>query len=98
MDNLIPGTQGKLLGVLNTLDAIEAQMVKDHCLLRAQSIGNLKIRNSNEEPTEQDLLRKEYLWWVDHLAEILGVIPNPYSGRFRDFYSAAGMNIPVRNS
>jgi hypothetical protein len=29
------------------------------------------------------------------LAEMLGVIPNPYSGRFRDFYSSAGMNIPV---
>lgn len=94
MDRLIPEGVSRIIQQLNTLDCIEQQMVESLCRLKAQQLGELKIRNSNEEPTEQDLLEREYLRWAKRLADDLGCALNPFSERFRAG-GGQSINLPV---
>lgn len=95
MDRIIPEAVGLIQKYLAILDAIENQMVEALCRLKAQQLGELKIRNSNEEPVEQDLLEREYVRWARRLADDFSVPLNPYSERFRSGTYGGGMNIPV---
>lgn len=93
MDHVIPESKPRILKILDTLDCIESQMVTALCRLSTQSVEGVKMRNSNEEPTEGDLLEREYLRWAMRLADLLGAPLNPYSERFRT--SGASGNLPV---
>jgi hypothetical protein len=93
MDRLIPQAVPIIIKTINILDTIEMQMVEALRRLKAQQLGELKMRNSNEEPTEQDLLEREYVRWAKRLADDLGCTPNPYSQRFGA--GSNGINIPV---
>jgi hypothetical protein len=95
MDRLMPEGVGRIIQTLNALDCIEGQMIDALCRLSAQQLGELKLRNSNEEPTEQDLLEREYLRWAKRLADDLGAPLNPFSERFRTSGSGSSLNIPV---
>jgi len=92
MSRLLPETVPLVLRDLQILDCIEGQMVDSFRRLKAQQLGDLKLRNSNEEPTEHDLLERTYAYWRDRLADDLGVVPNPYGRRP---HGGAPMNIPV---
>lgn len=97
MDRLVDSTVGRVSQIVALLDRIEGQMAEALCRLTAQQLGELKLRNSNEEPTEQDLLAREYRRWAERLADNLGVPLNAYSERFRD--DGGGMvNVPVMPS
>lgn len=96
MDRVLPAGVPRVLRIVNHLDCIEEQMMGSLKHLKAQQIGELKLRNSNEEPTEQDLLEREYMRWALRLADQLGVPINPFSERFRHgLYGGGGMNTPV---
>jgi len=96
MDRLIPEAVGKILKYLAILDSIEAQMVDALKRLKVQKLGEITLRNSNEEPVEQDLLEKEYNRWAKRLADDLGVPINKFSERFQSgFFGGPGINIPV---
>ena len=92
-DRIMPEAMSRILCILNTLDAIEGQMREALCRLKVQQVGEVKIRNTNDEPTEQDLLEKEYLRWAKRLADDFGVPLNPFSERFR----GGGGGIPPFN-
>lgn len=93
MDRVIPAAISRILCTLDTLDKIEGAMAASICRLSAQQLGELKIRNSNEEPTEGDLLEREYRRWAMRLADDLGAPLNPFSERFRA--GSASTNLPV---
>lgn len=96
MDQLIPEAVPRILQMLNALDAIELQMLDGLKRLKAQQLGELKLRNSNEEPVEQDLLEKEYARWAMRLSDSLGAPINPFSARFQNgLYGGAMPNIPI---
>ena len=59
MERLLPETVGRVQSIVAHLEEVESQMKVDIKLLKAQQLGELKLRNSNEEPTEQDLLEGE---------------------------------------
>lgn len=92
MSRLLPETVPIVLRDLEILDCLEGQMVSSFGRLRAQQLGDLRLRNSNEEPTEHDLLERTYFYWRDRLADDLGVIPNPYGRRPS---GGAPINLPV---
>lgn len=82
----------RVLRVVSELDSIECQMAESRQRLKAQQLGEIKIRNTNEEQTEGDLLEREYVRWARRLADQLGVVPNPLSSRF----NSGGVPINVR--
>lgn len=96
MDRIIPEAVSRIIKMLDILDCIECQMVEALCRLKTQQVGEVKIRNSNEEPTEQDLLEREFCRWAKRLADDLGVPLNPFSERFRNGgCQGPALNIPV---
>ena len=93
MDRIIPEAVGMIQKYLAILDGLEDLMVQSFRTDKVQQLGELKLRNSNEEPTEHDLLERKYRYWAMVLADDLGVPLNPFSNRFR---GGAGMlNVPV---
>ncbi len=68
------------------LDKIESQMIDDQELLAVQSVDEIVIN-----PEEMKKLKAEYLYWRQGLANLLGVYPNPYDGRF----AGRSMNVSV---
>lgn len=95
MDHILPAAVSRVIQQLNILDAIEGQMVDALDRLQAQQLGELKLRNSNEEPVEQDLLEHEYIRWAKRLADDLGVPLNPFSERFRSGGTSSPLNLSV---
>lgn len=97
MERVNSNAVGRIEATLAKLEAIEAQMMEANHRLKAQQLGELKLRNSNEEPTEQDKLREEYLYWAQELASDLGVPLNILSPKFRHlgYGGAGGMNVRV---
>jgi hypothetical protein len=98
MDRLNPASVPRAIRILNILDGVEGQMVSALKRLQAQQLGELKLRNTNEESTEQDLLEREYSRWAQRLADILGVPINPYATRYGALEGGGAINTPVVNS
>ncbi len=94
MDRLIPEVVGIVQKDLAILDGLEDLMVQSFRTDKVQQLGELKLRNSNEEPNEHDLLERKYLYWAGVLADDLGVDFNPFSRRFRAM-TAGMINIPI---
>lgn len=92
MERLLPSTVPLVIRSLDTLDCIEGQMVDSLRRLRAQQAGELKLRNTNDERSEGDLLEVEYRRWQRRLADDLGVIVNPFSESAR---GGSPINLPV---
>jgi hypothetical protein len=84
MERLQPATVSRVLFILGVLDQIEGQMIDALKRLRAQQLGELKLRGNNDEPVEQDLLEREYYRWAKRLSDNLGAPLNAYSTRFRE--------------
>lgn len=59
--------------IIGELNSIEDQISDSRKRLKAQQLGELKIRNSNDEATESTLLADEYCDWAQQLASQLGV-------------------------
>lgn len=73
---------------VSILDRIEGQMVEDHDLLAVEKVGEITIRKD-----EQNQLRKEYEYWRNALANVMGIYPNPWDKRF----GINPVNVPVRH-
>ena len=82
MDQLLPGAVSRAQMILAVLDKIECLLVESLERLAAQQVGDVKLRGSNDESTEGDLLEGEYLRWAKRLADLLGVELNRASLRF----------------
>lgn len=95
MDRLIPQAINRVLSILCTLDKIECQMVDALSRLKVQQVGEAKFRNTNDEPSETDLLEKEYARWAKRLADHLGVPLNTFCERFTSGMYGGGMSVPV---
>lgn len=75
IDEAVPRIQR----ALNELDCIEDQQSKARSRFSAQQLGELKIRNGNDEKTEVELLQESYWLWQSKLANYLGVPVNPFA-------------------
>lgn len=87
LDLILPEAEPEVRRHLSILDRIEAQLIDDLELLAVESIDEIKVRRD-----EQDALWDQYDRWRRSLANIFGVIPNPWDKRFEN----RGINVPVR--
>lgn len=90
MDRVMDAAVDIILRDLNTLDEIECRQIDSLKRLKVQALGELKLRNSNEEPNEHDLLAQTYEFWKKKLANDLGVPVNPFAEA-----QGVPLNIPV---
>jgi hypothetical protein len=83
-----------VIGVLNTMDKIEAQQVDALSRLRAEKLDTLTLRGDEEEALE-----RQYCNWGWKLAGVLGCMPYPFAAVYqRNGAGGKGRagSIPVR--
>lgn len=86
MDRVLEAALPELRRQLQILDSIEEQMIADHELLAVNKIGEIELRND-----EQESLDRRYDRWRQSIANMLGVNSNPYDRR------GGGINVMVRH-
>ena len=84
----------RVRNILQILDNTEQAMVCAQDYLAAEQVGDLRLRSAVAGQTHTDLLEREYVRWVERLADVLGCPMYPYASRFR--HRGGGGNIPVR--
>lgn len=77
LGRVLPEAENLVRKYLVELDRIDGEMSDARRRLKAKSIGNLTLN-----PDELRVLRQENKYWAQRLADILGVMLNPYSIRF----------------
>lgn len=65
--------------VLCECECTEAQISDSRSRMKVIQLGELKMN-----PREADMLRRELLYWVTRMADVLGVIQDPYSQMIYD--------------
>lgn len=90
MNNIIDQAVGRIIQTLDMLDCLEQQLIAAVPQLAVQQLGEMKLRNSNEEPNACDLIEAEYVRWAKRLADDLGAPLNMFSERFRNAAVAYG--------
>ena len=88
MDRVLQEAAGQVRRHLTILDKIEGQMVDDLELLAITKIGEISVRGD-----EHAALRKQYDYWAQGMANLLGVYPNPFDKR----NSSGGINVRVNH-
>lgn len=84
--------------ILTELECIEGQISEARKRFKAQQLGELKLRGSNNEINEAEMLRQEYVDWASQLASQLGVPLNAYAPRFRGMLSGPASSFQVKTS
>jgi hypothetical protein len=86
MNRLIEAALPEARRQIAILDGFEEQMVEDAELMAIEQIDTIRVNQK-----EQAQLRDTYDYWRRALANLLGVVPNPYDQRF----AGGGINAPV---
>jgi len=86
MNRVLESALPQLRKLIAVLDGIENQKLENLELLAVTKVGEIEIR-----PDEQDALDKQYDFWRGKVANLLGIIVNPW-----DRSSGRGINVPVR--
>lgn len=77
--------------VLCECEATERQLSDARSRFKVLQVGDVKMN-----PREPDLLRRELLHWVTRLADVLGVVPDPYSQMlYKGISDMGGINARV---
>lgn len=92
MNLVLPEAEGEARRHINILNGIEELMICGHENLAINAIGEIKIRED-----EQEALDKRYHHWRNALANVLGVYPNPFDKRFYSATGAGGINVRVKH-
>lgn len=92
-DLVLPEAEHQVRRVVSFLDGIEERLICDLDLLAVNKVGSIEIRQ-----TEMKELRKEYDFWRGALANVFGIIPNPYDKRpYLQTGAGSSLNIPVHH-
>lgn len=88
---VMPASESRVVSILDKLDEIECTLFRASSELFSKKAGDL-------EPNldQPDMVEKEYARWAQRLADMLGVMPYPYSLRFQALTAGRAGNISVR--
>lgn len=92
---ILPVAEWKFRELLGRLDALECQIVDNTENVEAEQVGSIKLREKAFEKVVQ-----RYKWWQGELANMLGVLPNPFDFRGpmgMGYNGGNGINVPVRH-
>lgn len=84
---LLPEAIPKVRELLEELDCTEKQMSRSQANAVVKSVDGITMGGADE----QELLRKNYDRWRSSLANVFGVVPNPFDRR----YASIGLNLRV---
>lgn len=84
-------SESRITSILDKLDQIECTLFNASSELFAKRAGDLEP--NLEQP---DMVEREYARWATRLADMLGVMPYPFSARFQALTAARAGNISVR--
>lgn len=87
---VMAASEPRVRSILDKLDEIECLMFESTKDLFARRAGDLEPNLS-----QPDDLEREYVRWAKRLADMLGVMPYPFSQRFQSQLVGAG-NVSVR--
>lgn len=73
-DRISPDARDTARRCLCECEAIHCQMSEARGRLKAIQVGEIKLN-----PNELSMLKTELMYWTTRLADVLGVIPDPYS-------------------
>lgn len=90
LNKLLPSGESKFRSILDNLDGVEAQIIEDQENLAVDQIDTIKVR-----PDEFKHLMIRYEYWRSGLANLLGIIPNPFDQRAYIGRGFSGVNVPV---
>lgn len=76
MDRVLLAAEPEVRRHLEILARIEGLLIEDQDTLIVSSVDEIQIR-----PTEMKELRREYQFWREGLANIIGCYPNPFDKR-----------------
>ena len=83
MTRVLDTALDRIVMILDTLDKIECRLGGSIDELFARAIDGLEP--NLEQP---DMLEREYVRWASRLADLFGVMPYPFSKRFRNVLGA----------
>lgn len=95
MDRVLADAVIEVRRHIQILDSIEEQKVQNLELLQVKKLGEIEV-NSTGDDREQKQLIKEYDRWVDSLANLFGVVRNPYDKR-KGAMGTGGINVGVQH-
>jgi hypothetical protein len=98
MDHLQPTGEEVIRGLLAQCGAMEQEIGSAACLLVAQEVGNVKLRESKPGSSSTDLLDGERRRWALRMADALGVPAFPYSARMTGTGRQAIKSVPLRRA
>ena len=87
---ILPHSECRFRQYLDHLDEIECTLFRASSELFAKRAGDLEP--NLEQP---DQVEREYARWAGRLADMLGVVPYPYSSRFKAVNQGKAGNIRV---
>lgn len=87
---VMAASEQRVISILDKLDEIECLLFQSSKELFARRAGDLEPNLSQPDDVE-----REYVRWAKRLADMLGVIPYPFSQRFTSQLVGAG-NVAVR--
>jgi hypothetical protein len=73
---ILPSSEGRFIEYLDNLDDLERQIVQNSENVEVEQVDEIKIN-----PKAFSEVIKRYQYWQGKLANMLGVIPNPYDMR-----------------
>lgn len=88
---VMPASEHRVVAILDKLDAIECRLFEASSELFAKRADGLEP--NLEQP---DDVEKEYVRWACRLADMLGVMPYPFSQRFQNMAGGKAGNVRVR--
>lgn len=89
MNRILEVALGETRRHLSILDQLEEQMIEDHELAAVNKLGEIDINQK-----EQVQLTRRYDYWVNSLANVMGIIRNPFDKRLGSGGSG-GINLRV---
>lgn len=92
MDKLLPAAASMVRRHLQILEQIEMQGIEDYELMAVTKVGEIEV---NKDEHKQLYGPDGYLRWRASLANLFGIVPNPFDMRFN---AVGGRSINARVS
>lgn len=94
-NRVLPQAMPKIREVLGNCDKIEEAMMCALGNLDANAVGGIQLNNQGRD-NQQEQLHKAYEWHRQALANLLGIVPNPYDKRAGIYATGRSLSVPVR--
>lgn len=90
-NKVLPSAEARFRKLLDILDGVEQQLIDNQINLAVEKIDEITINLK-----EMKHLIDRYEWWRRELANLMGILPNPFDQRFQG-WGAGYINTSVQH-